>query len=455
MIRVSNLENLRTLGAEYYLPAYVEIQERLRALPTKLRTLSDISATITDGDHGSADYQDEGVAFILSENVKEGWIEATSPRFISREYHRTLPRSRLRAGDILVTKTGVYFGRSAVVPADFMEANTIAHVGIIRLEPGFDPTYVSTFLNSKYGYSQLRRRGIKATRPEIKLLEFADIEVAFFSSRLEDAIRRTLDAAASERKSASREQIRSEQHLAAALDFLDFTPVQPLTYTRKNSDLASAGRWDSQFHLPQVDAYLQQLRRRTELDSIGSLGTVTNGDAVQYAEDGSIPIIRSGDLTDLDDENRFLRAAGGQQFFQLERGDVLISSIGFGSIGKVQVFDKAGTFGTVSEVTVIRQQRLDPYFVAAFLRSKPGQAQIERWITGATGQLHLYSRDVRRIMIPLVDKGLQRSMRSAAEEVRRSRHKATELFQAAKRAIEIAIEQDEDAALQYLNKAGD
>ena len=79
-------------------------------------------------------------------------------------------------------KTGVYFGRSAVVPPGLAGTNTIAHVGVLRLKKTHDPYLVSTFLNCAYGYSQLRPRGIKATRPEIKLVEFADISVPTVSS---------------------------------------------------------------------------------------------------------------------------------------------------------------------------------------------------------------------------------------------------------------------------------
>jgi hypothetical protein len=129
---------------------------------------------------------------------------------------------------------------------------------------------------------------------------------------------------------------------------------------------------------------------------------------------------------------------------------VLISSIGFGSIGKVQVFDKSGTYGTVSEVTVIRQKQVNPYFVASFLRSPYGQMQIERYITGATGQLHLYKRDVRKIFIPLVSDADQGTCEALALKAAAARSQARELIAEAKRGIEIAIEESEVAALNYL-----
>ena len=50
------------------------------------------------------------------------------------------------------------------------------------------------------------------------------------------------------------------------------------------------------------------------------------------------PGVRSGDLADLDRAD-LLRTDPKNAAFRLKPGDVLISSIGFSSIGKVQVFD--------------------------------------------------------------------------------------------------------------------
>ncbi len=73
----------------------------------------------------------------------------------------------------------------------------------------------------------------------------------------------------------------------------------------------------------------------------------------------------------------------------------------------MQVFDKAGKYGAVSDVTIVRQKALNPYYLAAFLSSFAGQLQIERYITGATGQLHLYPRDVQKIYVPVASVTVQ------------------------------------------------
>lgn len=451
IIKKSELENLQTIGSEYYSPLYVQTQATLRSSNLPRDTLFSLCSLITDGDHGIADYQDEGIQFVLSENVKEGWIDTAQLRHISTRHHSTLKRSSLKPGDVLVTKTGAYFGKSAVVDISLGEANTIAHVGILRPKKKINPRYLSTFLNCKYGQSQLRRRGIKATRPEIKLVEFRDIEVPLpsplFQSRVDSVIVRSQEA-----RSAVKAVVRrAEDTLLEVLGLAGWMPPEPLAYTARLSDVFNGKRMDAQFHRPKYAELKATHEMRGDLFALD--GMTMKGWAVPYSESGSIPIIRSGDLNDIDDEAEFLRADESERIFYLVRGDVIVSSIGFGSIGKVQVFDKSGRYGTVSEVTVIRQSIVNSYYLAAYLKSFLGQMQIDRYITGATGQLHLYPKDVAKIFVPLIPGKQQEEFEHIHIEACTLRDMSRQLIEAAKRSVEIAIEESESAAIAFLDAA--
>jgi hypothetical protein len=96
----------------------------------------------------------------------------------------------------------------------------------------------------------------------------------------------------------------------------------------------------------------------------------------------------------------FLRTKRIPSAVHLKAGDVLISSIGMGSIGKVSLVMDAKDLITVSEVTILRDPSIAPEFLFAYLRSETGQRQINREITGATGQQHLLKNKVARIVIP-------------------------------------------------------
>jgi restriction endonuclease S subunit len=106
----------------------------------------------------------------------------------------------------------------------------------------------------------------------------------------------------------------------------------------------------------------------------------------------------------------------------------------------VQVFDRQDRlYATVSEVTVIRQSRVNPYYLQFFLQSLAGQLQIERWITGATGQLHLYPRDVEKIIVPILPAAQQLEFEETATKARRIKQEAKQLLEDAKQRVEQMI----------------
>ena len=137
----SNLENSFTIGAEYYGKRFVNAANCVKKINHK--TLQEISDIITDGDHGSSNYQQSGVLYLLSESVHQGYIDILKCRYISEEKNKELHRSELHPNDIVVTKTGVYFGKSAVITNKIEKANMIAHVGKISLKNSYNPFFVS------------------------------------------------------------------------------------------------------------------------------------------------------------------------------------------------------------------------------------------------------------------------------------------------------------------------
>jgi type I restriction enzyme, S subunit len=65
----------------------------------------------------------------------------------------------------------------------------------------------------------------------------------------------------------------------------------------------------------------------------------------------------------------------------------------------------------------------------------------------------LYPRDVEKIFVPVLEKSKQAEFQNFAEDVRKQRERAKDLLNYATRAVEIAIEDSEDAALQFLQAA--
>lgn len=179
----------------------------------------------------------------------------------------------------------------------------------------------------------------------------------------------------------------------------------------KVSELEGAMRFDAEYYQPKYVDAVEAVKKYPSVKSLSEMARVLRGRNPSKYTDSGIPVIRAVDLRDITDLSNVLYANPTERLFYLKEGDILISSIGAGSIGKVELFttNHAQKTATVSEVSVVRVLR-NTYNAAAllvFLRSRYGYLQIERRITGSTGQLHLYPKDINTILIPMLDKHVQ------------------------------------------------
>ena len=356
--------------------------------------------------------------------------------------------SRVHPGDIVFTKGGSV-ARIGWVTEEAAASRDLIFINSSQL-PITDSVFLYVYAQTGFFNRMLLRSSSQTAQPHLTITLVRNLPIFRAGKALKDKCVELVERAFATRDTFIRLTNMAETTLNAALGLADWEAPDPLTYSLRKTEAFAEGRLDAEYHRPKVDALRAVLAKRFELKQLSELGDVENGQTVPYDVTGEIPIIRSGDLSDIEDDTHFLRARGTTPIYQLEIGDVLISSIGFGSIGKVQVFDKSGTYGTVSEITVVRQHTLNPYFVTSFLRSKFGQMQIDRFITGATGQLHLYKRDVRKIFLPILPGPQQKQFEMLARKSAAALADARTLLAQAKRAVEIAIEESEVAAMKFL-----
>lgn len=358
------------------------------------------------------------------------------------------PKGRIIPGELLVEVKGKA-EKVAIVPDDF-PARTLVTGTCFKISP-ISPSHRSlmlAYLMSDHGAVLKNRLKTNLLVSYIAKDDLYRLPFPVISDPLRLAIHEKVQAALDCRKEILGKTAEAEATLLAALGLAGWSPPEPLSYTARAADIVAAGRNDAQYFRPKYDALIAFMDSQHDLATLA--GVVTKGRSVSYSEDGDVKIIRSGDLNDLENDARFLLADSSEPIAYLRKGDVLISSIGFGSIGKVQVFDKDGKYGTVSEVTIVRQKTFNPYYLAAFLSSEAGQLQIDRFITGATGQLHLYPRDVQNIHIPIASEAVQNEIEAMVQSAFTARARSRALLSSAKRVVEIAIEDGEAAALAFL-----
>ncbi|WP_431922984.1 hypothetical protein [Amycolatopsis tucumanensis] len=91
------------------------------------------------------EYQDSGVPFLRSQNVRPHRINVDDMKYIGDAFHAKLKKSQLRPGDVVTVRTGKP-GQTAVVP-DWLNSANCSDLVITRPGPDLDARWLSYYLN--------------------------------------------------------------------------------------------------------------------------------------------------------------------------------------------------------------------------------------------------------------------------------------------------------------------
>ena len=121
----------------------------------------------------------------------------------------------------------------------------------------------------------------------------------------------------------------------------------------------------------------------------------------------------------------------------VQKGDVLIASTGTGTLGKVGVYNLDIPAIADGHVTIIRadSKRIDPYYLADYLRVGGGAIQIKRLYTGSTGLIELAPEDASRILVDTLKDNLEKQ-----KEVSKRLRKAESIYRQAISGATVKLE---------------
>lgn len=134
--------------------------------------LKDLVILITKGSSPSwqgVKYVDNGILFITSENVREGYLELSSPKFLEDKFNDIQSRSILKKGDLLTNIVGASIGRTAEFNLNLDNCNINQAVAIIRLIEKSLNSYFLKVLNSSFIIAQMVGKTVETARPNISL----------------------------------------------------------------------------------------------------------------------------------------------------------------------------------------------------------------------------------------------------------------------------------------------
>ncbi len=139
---------------------------------------SEITSKITKGSSPNwqgYDYQPEGILFITSENVRDGFLDVTEPKFLPEEFFAKQRNSHLLHGDILINIVGASIGRSCVYRLR-APAFTNQAVALFRVTPNHSFEFVSYCYQHDRSQKAVSASQSDSARPNLSLSDLREME---------------------------------------------------------------------------------------------------------------------------------------------------------------------------------------------------------------------------------------------------------------------------------------
>jgi len=446
------------IDSGYFTKAAIEAERLVAALPN--RPLGEITSVFRKGifDIKADTYvePDEGVPFIRISDIKTGIIQKRTTAWIDHLAHKLEAKTALRFGDLVLSKTAYPAAAMVNVPECNVSQDTIA----VRLTPEskkeFQPGAIVAFLNGRHGMSLMARRFQGNIQQHLSLEDGKAVRIPQFSMELQNVIHALILKAEKSQDLVFEKGQEAEQFITQALGLADCTPTEPLTYVSRALVALGAGRIDAQYFMPtkeQVKQALGAMPGQLLKDRVDSIRD-------QFQPDRAPPTmqVRNYDVTDallplMDAEKEPSFAAEiGSMKKVFKDGDVAVSRLR-AYLKEIAVVRTGEDFPSVgsSEFIVLRPKTKDisPETLMVFLRSSPVQT-ILKWCQDGSQHPRFSESDLLSIPVPDAVAKISNEVTIIVQEGFTARHRARKLFDAAKRAVEIAIEDGESAAMAYL-----
>ena len=367
---------------------------------------------------------------------------------ITRQQYEEL---KLHKGDVLVCRTNGnpdLVGRAAVImeECDYAFASYLFRVNV---SDEITPECFAAYLQSKYGRIEIDKNSMKGNQTNFSPAKLKDIKIPSFSYDFCKAITCRFRESYDQLKTSKDFYSLAEKLLKDKLS-INFDDKQSISIKKLSNSFNASGRLDAEYYQPKYEKIETAIKniKHTNLDVICDVETGEFISETLYGKEG-FSYIRGTDITShcIDVENATKVNTTIKGLNVIENGDLAFAMIG--SVGNVSI--NRGTTAIVSNNlgTIKPHDKKLSNYLLVYLLSDIGQALFEKYQT-RTAQPKIKKEDVGKFLVPLLSDDEIEFISNKAEESFRLKEKSKELLDIAIKAVEMAIETNEDSALLWL-----
>lgn len=448
----SELERTLRVDAEYFKKPYIETERELDGLATD--TVASLT-NVSDGNHFtiSDDFVEEGIPYYRGQDVVgHFFIEAAKPNFITEEAfnRKYMARSHLKKGDVLLSIVGT-IGELSLVDTDAL-ATCSCKLAILRPHK-IAPEVLAIFLRSRHGRNQIERLTRGAIQGSLLLEDMDQLRIPTWGGNLSSRLANVIQKSKAENSEVAKHASVAEYLLLNSLGLANWTPPEPLAYAASSSSAYFAGRLDAQFFAPRIRQLLDHLSGAGT--SIASVCT-SRREKFNPAKHGDFDYIEISDLdgTGTTSSSRVAAEdAASRATWFVRPGDIITSTVRPIRRLSAQIMPDQDGHVCSSGFVVLNPTGVSSELLLTYLRL-PVICELMDLYASASMYPAISETDLLALPFPAVDARTDSAVVLAVQDGRNARKRALGLLDAAKRAVEIAIEDSEAAAIGYLDSVG-
>ena len=355
----------------------------------------------------------------------------------------------LKKGDVVVST--VRPNRNAVA---FVKTNGIVgSSGLAVLRPtNIEAEYLLAFCKTNYFVNCLMRANKASMYPAVSINEVLEtplfVPSKSFRLLVVEAVKNSIFAL----DKAKQTYAEAQTLLLSELGLADWQPKQRLTFVKNFSNTEHAERIDADYFQPKYEEIEEGIKCysngytcvRDEFKQNKSTFEIDPEKLYQYVEIGSVNV-STGEIIPEEVLGKDLPANAKRV---LKKGDVVVSKVRTYR-GAITIVQEDGYVGSGAFCVLRENGQINKETLLTCLHSKLFLTWSWKPNTG-TSYPTLVDKDILDFPIPILPQEKQTEIQEKVLRSFRLRKHAKDLLVCAKRAIEIAIEQDEQAAIEWL-----
>lgn len=387
--------------------------------------------------------------FLQAADISTPFINAEGMICVSEADWIRYPKGHIKPGELLIEVKGKA-EKVALVPDDF-PAKTLVTGTCFKLttKNQVDRYLLAAYLICRYGQALKDRLKSNLLVAYIAKDDLYGLPVPQVSNNFKNQLQYLFEAIFTAQGQARSELQQAEHTLLHVLGLDTWTPPEALSYVRSSSDAFAAGRLDSQFFAPRVEELLARLGRDglTIADVAPArherFEPAATGD-FDYIEIGSLGVDGTAVV-----EAVPMAEAPSRATQYVRSGDVITSTVR--PIRRLSALINPDQDGAVcsSGFVVLEPRGVSSEVLLTYLRL-PVVCELMDLHTSATMYPAISETDLLSLPIPAIAPSVQQQVQADVRQAAQARQRATQLLDVAKRAVEIAIEDSEAAALTFL-----